>query len=67
MSQKQVILSALAEGQRLTPLNALIRFHTLALSQRIGELRREGHLILDEWTKLENNKRIKTYWMPRLP
>lgn len=32
----------LAKGLSLTPLSAYRRFRTLSLSQRIGELKREG-------------------------
>ena len=67
MSQKEAILAALRDGQRISPLNALIRFHCLSLSQRIGQLRREGHLILDSWLVLSSKKRVKEYHMPRLP
>ena len=59
---KAEILEGLKRGERLTALNALIRYHTMALSQRIGDLRREGHPIADEWTKLDSGKRIKTYY-----
>lgn len=64
MSQKAAILEALRDGQRITPLNALIRFHCLSLSQRVGQLRREGHLILDTWLTVNSRKRVKEYFMP---
>jgi hypothetical protein len=62
---KQSILQALIAGQRLTPLNALIRFHCLSLSQRIGELKREGNPIQSRTVKLDGGKRISEYFMGR--
>ena len=63
MSQKSAILAALREGQRLTPLNALIRFHTLALSQRIGEIKRQGWPVQSRMIELEGGKRVAEYWL----
>jgi hypothetical protein len=66
MSQKAAILQALQDGQRLTPLNALIRFHCLSLSQRIGELRRDGHPIDSHMITLDAGKRVAEYfWIER--
>lgn len=63
MDAKAAILQALKDGQRLTVLNMIIRFHVTSGQQRVNELRREGHPIADEWTKLTTGKRIKTYYM----
>ncbi len=62
-SQKQAILAELQAGRRLTPLTALIRVHTLALSQRIGELRREGWPVQSRMIELEHGKRVAEYWI----
>jgi hypothetical protein len=41
-TQKQMILSHLASGKTLTQLEAIHLYGILALSQRVGELKREG-------------------------
>ena len=63
MSQKAAILAELQAGHRLTPLTALIRVHTLALSQRIGELKRDGHPIQSRMVELDGGKRVAEYWL----
>ena len=45
----------------LTPLDALTACGCLSLSQRCGEMRREGLNVLDKWVSLPNGKRIKCY------
>ena len=62
MSQKQAILAELQAGRRLTPLSALIRVHTLALSQRCGELRRDGWPIQSRLVKV-GEKHVSEYWL----
>lgn len=62
MSQKAELLCALRDGEKLTPLNALIRYHTLALSQRMGELRRDGWAIKSEMIKV-GEKHVAQYSM----
>ena len=44
-----------------TPLDALQMVGCLSLSQRCGELRRDGVLVLDKWQALPNGKRVKAY------
>ena len=63
MTIKADILAALREGQRLTPLTMLIRFHTMAGCQRVNELRREGCPIQSRMIELEGGKRVAEYWM----
>jgi hypothetical protein len=60
MSQKLEIVRHLAKGHRLTPLQALGRFGTLSLSQRIGELRREGWPIRSRLVEV-GEKRVAEY------
>ncbi len=67
MSQKNDILAALQQGQHLTPLNALIRVHTMSLSQRIGQLKRAGYPIQTKIVKIGPNKRVAEYWLELNP
>ena len=66
-TQHEMILAALKAGDRLTVLDALRRFDIYALSQRIGELKKEGHDIKSEtykWTtEYGVSKTRSVYWM----
>jgi len=61
---KDKILEALKNGDRLTGLDGLTRFGTLALRNRIGELRAEGYQIADEMIH-QNGKAFKRYFIPK--
>jgi hypothetical protein len=61
MSQRLEILRALAKGERLTPLRALEQFGCLSLSQRVGELKREGWPIVSEMVDTPSGKRVAEY------
>ena len=61
MSQKKLILKYLKSGRRLTVLKALKLFGVYALSQRCGELSRDGYPIKVEMITLKNDKRIAQY------
>ena len=63
MTQRQEILAYLESGDVLTPLIALEKFGCMALSQRCGELIRQGHPIERVWTKLKNGKTVKSYFL----
>lgn len=45
MTQCELIKASLEAGEILTPLVALTRFGCLSLSQRVGDLEKEGMLI----------------------
>lgn len=45
----------------ITPLDALGEVGCLSLSQRCGDLRREGLHVIDRWHDLPNGKRVKSY------
>jgi len=47
--------------QWITPVDALNLAGCLSLSQRCGDLRRAGVVVLDKWVQLPNGKRIKAY------
>jgi hypothetical protein len=61
MSQKAKILEALKRGEAMTPLKALTRFGCLSLSQRCGELVRDGHPIIRTQVKTKSGKRVGYY------
>ena len=63
MTQKQQILAALKRGEVLTPLRALERFGCLSLSQRCGELVRDGHKIRRGRCKTMSGKIVGEYRM----
>jgi hypothetical protein len=54
-------LIALLCKQWLTPLDALNKAGCLSLSQRCGELRREGFRVTDKWVTTPTGKRVKAY------
>jgi len=61
MNQKTKILTYLKSGRRLTVLKALKLFGVYALSQRVGNLKRDGHPIKSKMITLPNSKRIAQY------
>ena len=65
MSQHDILLREFRAGRRLTFLEAATDpgIGVAALSQRVGELRADGHDISDEWVKTATGKRIKCYFM----
>ena len=63
-TQSERILKYLNKGGSLTVLKALKLFGCYALSQRVGELRREGFPIGTRMVKLRNGKWVAKYtWM----
>jgi hypothetical protein len=61
MKQTDAILAHLKAGGTLTVSEALTSLGCYALSQRIGDLKREGHPINAEMVRLANGKRIARY------
>lgn len=59
-SQTDRILNYLRNGNSITPLSSLNRFGCLALSQRIGDLKRRGIRIEREMVK-RGKKRVALY------
>lgn len=51
----------LLRRQWVTPLVALEKAACLSLSQRCGDFRREGAIVLDKWVKTPTGKRVKAY------
>ena len=60
MNQKTALIRAM-KRRWLTALEAAQTVGVLALSQRCGELRRDGVCVVDEWIKTPSGKRVKRY------
>ena len=56
-TQKQEIVACLKKGWK-SPIDALKEAGTMKLATRVGELKREGWLILDKW---HPSKKYKLY------
>ena len=63
MSQCEAIYEHLLGGGTLTVAEALSKFGCYALSQRIGELKKDGVPIQSEMVKLPSGKRVAQYKM----
>lgn len=61
MTQSEMIYEHLSKGGTLTVAEALSWFGCYALSQRIGELKRDGVPVESEMVKLANGKRVARY------
>jgi hypothetical protein len=57
----QQVLTALAEGQRLTALDALQRFDVYHLASAIRSLKSKGVAIVADMIELDNGKRVAAY------
>ena len=64
MSQKEMILDHLIDGNSITPLESLELFGCLRLSGRIKELRAEGYNIRTKYEE-SNGKRYARYFLNR--
>lgn len=61
-SQADLILKHLQAGNSLTVFQAMFDpFRCMALSQRCGELKRQGHPIVTRMVKLPSGKRVAQY------
>lgn len=63
-SQRLQIQRYLAQGHSITPLVAVTKFNCLALSQRMGEIRRSGFPVKTEMVKV-GDKRVARYRFAR--
>jgi hypothetical protein len=62
-NQKTQIINHLMTRGPLTVLEAIKYIGCYALSQRCGELRREGFPIKDQWITTNEKKKIKQYFL----
>lgn len=58
-------LVATLRRQWLTPLDAALKVGIFSLSQRCGELRRRGVVVIDKWVTTRGGSRIKAYRIQR--
>lgn len=63
-TQKLMILRYLAQGYSITVAEALSKFGCYALSQRVGELKRDGWPIESHMVEVESGKRVARYSLP---
>ena len=62
-SHKKTILKILKRGKKLTSVDGFM-LGIVRLTNRIGDLRRDGHDIQDKWMTSKAGKRYKIYYMP---
>jgi hypothetical protein len=62
-NQRDILLQALRNGERLTVMSAMNDYGVYALSQRIGDIIRAGHKVEKDWHETPNGKRVRVYWM----
>ena len=62
-TQCGVLLRAFKRGESLTVAEALTRYGVFALSQRCGDLRRNGWPVKSEFVTLPSGATVKRYWM----
>ena len=63
MNQCEQLLEAMKRGEQLTVAEAMSRYGVYALSQRCGELIRQGHSVNVETIKVQSGKRVARYSM----
>jgi hypothetical protein len=63
--QCELLLAAFNRGESLTVGEALMRYGVYALSQRVGEIEKEGHLIEHEMVKV-GKARVCRYSLVRI-
>ena len=61
MTQLETLREAFNKGESLTVAEALSRFGIYALSQRCGQLRKEGYPVMSETEITPSGKRIARY------
>lgn len=61
MSQKEMIKRHFDSGRSLTVLTAIEKYGIYALSQRCGDLRKEGYPVEGTLIKLPSGKHVMSY------
>ena len=62
MAQTEILKQVFSRGESLTVGEALMKYGIYALSQRVGELKREGFPVKAETLKLPSGKRVSRYF-----
>jgi len=65
MNQCEQLLEAMKRGEQLTVAEAMSRYGVYALSQRCGELIRQGHPVNVEMITVTSGKRVAKYSIQR--
>ena len=63
-SQTDMILEYLLEGNKLTALDALDKFHCFRLGARIWDIRQMGYEVVKQTITTQNGARIAVYSIP---
>lgn len=59
MTKEAKILNYLYDGHSLTGEECLLKFHTMKLTTRVSEWRKEGHDIIGVWEDHEDGKHMR--------
>lgn len=62
-TQTYRLLMAMKKGVRLTVAKALNEYGCFALSQRMGDLKRDGWPVMSRTIKTASGARISEYWL----
>ena len=62
-NQREVLIRAFRNGERLTVLSAMKQYGVYALSQRVGDIIKSGVDVKKDWLDLPNKKRVRVYFM----
>lgn len=62
-TQHHALLTAMQRGERLTVAVALTRYGCYALSQRVGELKRQGWPIQSRRVDTAGGANVAEYWL----
>ena len=65
MTQSDMILKALKQGDRITSLDALTRFRCMRLAPRIHELKKRGVDIRKKMITTVTQKNVAQYYLPQ--
>lgn len=64
MTNKELVLSYLQNGNILTAMDGFKRFNIVSIRDYISMLRRDGHNIIGEWREnADFTKRFKEYYL----
>ena len=61
MTQLDILQAAFDRGESLTMLEAALKYGIGALSQRVGDLKRDGYPIATETVKTSTGKHVARY------
>lgn len=64
MSQEKMILRALRQGQKITPIDALMKFGCNRLAARICDIKKFYHIdVKKDWYTVRSGKRVAVYYL----